>query len=84
MNNLVYNAYVFVFCFFLYHCRELITLHRSRLKRNPDARFLDTWRLMFCNRSVLKYAAKCALFSMGIFLSIEIAKDKNPPDREDA
>ncbi|RLA44909.1 MAG: hypothetical protein DRR06_08560 [Gammaproteobacteria bacterium] len=74
MNSLIYNTYVFVFCFLLYYCRELITLHRSRLKRNPDARFFDTWRLLFRNRSVVKQAVKCALFSMGIFLGIEIAK----------
>lgn len=74
MNNLDYNVYAFTFCFVAYHCRELYSLHRSRLERNPKARFLETWLLLFSNKTVVKNAMKYALFSMGIFLGLEIAK----------
>jgi len=77
MNELELIPAGFGLCWVAYYLRGLLRLHRSRVSRERNATFWETWLRFWLSPAILKDAFRCAIISLGVFLGIEIARGDN-------
>ncbi|MBT4518505.1 MAG: hypothetical protein HOC23_00755 [Halieaceae bacterium] len=73
----------FGLCWIAYYLRGILRIHRSRTSRDRTTTFWQTWLCFWLSPVIIKDAFRCALTSLGAFLSVEIARGENVENEGD-